>query len=242
MSTLWTLFNLSWPLTADFKQSVTRMVGYDDFDGLQTLSDLSRRIRKQLVCGAVMLNGTMQQGVFASQDISCGQIVEVYLGRDIHVSHQRRDDINNDKIVSYGNRLVIPDTEIQSNFAHFINDSADGGFAIEQTLNVDFLMVPVTSTRYVILILSKRAINKGEELLLSYGSFYWETKNANGEAVYKPEHILDESDEKDAYLVQWQHFPNEKTWEPRSELQDCSVLDEWEMSKESMSVMSLVNE
>ena len=229
----YTTDNHTWPVTAHFKHCVTRTTGYDDFDGLQTLSDLSVRVRSTLTCSTVIYDDITQKGVFALHDISCGQIVDVYLGRDVHRSHKRKDDIDNDKVVSYDNRLVIPDIETLSNYAHFINDCADGGFTIDENANVDFLLVSVTAKRKVVLIVSRRAIRKGEELLLNYGSEYWTTKHANGEAVYKPERILDESDEKDAYYVQWQHYPDDKTWERRSELQNCSVVDEWIALKKS---------
>ena len=233
MAAFRSLYNGDWILTSDFQSDFINSFGDTiDFRELDTLLALCLRLETCMRVGTARFDGMQHYAVYATSNISKGQVVTAYLGRDSHFNQQRKSDFSNDKIVNYDERVVCADAHLQTNLAHYINDCSDGGYVFPELANLKFVCVPVTNKRCVVFLVALRDISTNEQLLAEYGDSYWKTKNANGEAVYKPEMILDESDERDQYLVKWLHF-NEISWEPRSYFENCIVVDEWERRVQS---------
>jgi|GEM_PF-996697 len=147
----------------------------NDVEGNNDLSDKYARDIKEKVLAPMSIQWISEyvgHGVFAEEDLPQGGFVGVYGGIvQERVLIKERDYAWGYPIKTLENDRVIIDAGIRGNELRFINDGVDPNCVMKNIIGPDGLW-------YVCYVASK-FIKKGDQLLVSYGSSYWDTRKYN---------------------------------------------------------------
>lgn len=237
--------NQQWAVTRDFVVAVQQnslIVFAKHFRIGQRFSDVNASNRAPVIRRCVRASDTANQqlvnqwGIFASDPISKGAFICFYFGSDTPIADVQ--DPESDRAMQYDERVVVANSININNIAQFVNDSSIGGSYDHDgpSENVLAMCFPVTKCTAIVALLAKSNIRKGEQLLLKYGTAYWENRAKQGDAIYIPAEILSEKtvNGKRIFQVRWKYF-NDVTKEPLENIQRTETFVNYEKQRKARS-------
>lgn len=153
----------------DIKVSKQYLTNPDEYDRLTDVYDDDIVLQTLMPMSIRWINEQVGHGVFAEDDLPAGGFIGIYGGvvKDRNLVHDKDYAWAYPQETLQGGRMTL-DAKEKGNELRLINDGKDPNCVVKY--------IPGSDGLWHVCYIAQKDIKKGDQLLISYGPAYWETR------------------------------------------------------------------